>query len=114
MPAITTPSGLTLEDTVVGQGAAAASGCDIVVHYAGWLADGTQFDSSHEKQDPFEFTLGRKEVMEGWEEGLAGMKVGGKRRLVIPPELAYGPAGAGDTIPPNETLTFEVELLSVS
>jgi len=114
MPAITTPSGLTLEDTVIGQGDTAASGRDVVVHYAGWLADGTQFDSSREKQDPFEFTLGRKEVMEGWEEGLRGMKVGGTRRLVIPPELAYGSAGAGDTIPPNETLTFEVELLRVT
>ena len=114
MPAITTPSGMTLEDTVVGQGAAAVSGRDIVVHYAGWLADGSQFDSSREKQDPFEFTLGKKEVIDGWEEGLRGMKVGGTRRLVIPPALAYGAAGAGDTIPPNETLTFEVELLSVS
>jgi len=114
MSTITTPSGLMLEDTVVGEGAAAAAGRDIVVHYAGWLADGTQFDSSREKQDPFEFTLGKKEVMDGWEEGLRGMRVGGKRRLVIPPALAYGREGAGDTIPPNETLTFEVKLLSVS
>jgi len=114
MSAITTASGLTIEDTVVGQGKAAASGRDIVVHYAGWLADGTQFDSSKEKQDPFEFTLGKKEVMDGWEEGLRGMKVGGTRKLVIPPQLAYGEDGAGDTIPPNATLTFEVELLSVS
>jgi FKBP-type peptidyl-prolyl cis-trans isomerase FkpA len=110
----TTASGLTIEDTVIGKGAAAASGRDVVVHYAGWLADGTQFDSSREKQDPFEFTLGKKEVMDGWEEGLRGMKVGGTRKLVIPPQLAYGEDGAGDTIPPNETLTFEVELLSVS
>jgi FKBP-type peptidyl-prolyl cis-trans isomerase FkpA len=110
----TTPSGLTLEDTVVGEGRTAVTGRDIVVHYAGWLADGTQFDCSREKMDPFEFTLGKKEVMDGWEEGLRGMKVGGKRRLVIPPALAYGAAGAGDTIPPNETLTFEVELLSVT
>ena len=114
MSTTTTASGLILEDTVLGEGAAAAAGRDIVVHYAGWLADGTQFDSSKEKQDPFEFTLGKKEVIPGWEEGLRGMKVGGKRRLVIPPALAYGPEGAGDTIPPNETLTFEVELLSVS
>jgi FKBP-type peptidyl-prolyl cis-trans isomerase FkpA len=114
MSTITTASGLILEDTVLGEGAAAAAGRDIVVHYAGWLADGTQFDSSREKQDPFEFTLGRKEVISGWEEGLSGMKVGGTRRLVIPPALAYGAEGAGDTIPPNETLTFEVELLSVS
>ncbi|HEY6240561.1 MAG TPA: FKBP-type peptidyl-prolyl cis-trans isomerase [Burkholderiales bacterium] len=114
MSAITTPSGLTIEDTVIGEGAAASSGRDIIVHYAGWLADGTQFDSSKEKQDPFAFTLGKKEVMAGWEEGLRGMKVGGTRKLVIPPELAYGKDGAGDTIPPNETLTFEVELLAVS
>jgi FKBP-type peptidyl-prolyl cis-trans isomerase FkpA len=114
MSTITTPSGLTIEDTVLGEGAAAAAGRDVVVHYAGWLADGTQFDSSKEKQDPFEFTLGKKEVIDGWEEGLSGMKVGGTRKLVVPPQLAYGEEGAGDTIPPNATLTFEVELLSVS
>ena len=109
-----TESGLTIEDTVVGEGAAAAAGRDVTVHYAGWLADGTQFDSSAEKNDPFEFTLGKAEVLAGWEEGLPGMKVGGKRRLIVPPELAYGEEGAGDTIPPNATLTFEVELLAVS
>lgn len=109
----TTPSGLIIEDTVLGEGTTATTGRDVLVHYAGWLADGTQFDSSREKEDPFEFTLGKQEVMAGWEEGLRGMKVGGKRKLVIPPELAYGEAGAGDTIPPNETLTFEVELLRV-
>src|SRR5713101_9040954 len=114
MTTITTASGLTIEDTVIGKGTAASAGRDVTVHYAGWLADGTQFDSSKEKQDPFEFTLGRKEVMAGWEEGLSGMKVGGKRKLTIPPQLAYGKEGAGDTIPPNETLTFEVELLAVS
>src|SRR5258706_4829440 len=114
MSPITTASGLTIEATVIGEGAAAAAGRDVVVHYAGWLAHGTQFDSSKEKQDPFEFPLGRKEVMPGWEEGLAGMKVGGTRKLTIPPQLAYGEEGAGDTIPPNETLTFEVELLAVS
>ena len=113
-PIITTASGLVIEDTLVGQGAAASAGRDIVVHYAGWLADGTQFDSSREKQDPFEFTLGKKEVIDGWEEGLRGMKVGGKRKLTVPPALGYGQDGAGDTIPPNETLTFEVELLAVS
>jgi len=114
MSTITTASGLTIEDTVVGKGAAASAGQDVIVHYAGWLADGTQFDSSKEKQDPFEFTLGKSEVIAGWEEGLSGMKVGGTRKLVVPPQLAYGEAGAGDTIPPNETLTFEVELLAVS
>src|SRR6267154_6021445 len=114
MSPVTTASGLTIEDTVIGEGAAATAGRDVIVHYAGWLADGTQFDSSKEKQDPFEFTLGKKEVMPGWEEGLSGMKVGGTRKLIIPPQLAYGKEGAGDTIPPNETLTFEVELLAVS
>jgi FKBP-type peptidyl-prolyl cis-trans isomerase FkpA len=114
MPAITTPSGLTIEDTVLGEGTPACHGRDITVHYAGWLADGTQFDDSREKQDPFEFTLGKKEVMDGWEEGLRGMRVGGTRRLVIPPSLAYGSQGAGDTIPPDATLTFEVELLRVA
>jgi FKBP-type peptidyl-prolyl cis-trans isomerase FkpA len=111
---IITETGLTIEDTIVGDGAAAAVGQAITVHYAGWFADGRQFDSSKEKNDPFEFTLGKAEVIPGWEEGLQGMKVGGKRKLVIPPWLAYGEAGAGDTIPPNATLTFEVELLSIS
>jgi FKBP-type peptidyl-prolyl cis-trans isomerase FkpA len=114
MSAITTASGLTIEDTVIGEGPAAAAGRDVTVHYAGWLADGTQFDSSREKEDPFQFTLGKKEVMDGWEEGLKGMKVGGTRKLTIPPQLAYGEDGAGDTIPPNATLTFEVELLAVT
>ena len=98
MSIITMASGLTIEDTVIGKGAAAASGRDIIVHYAGWLADGTQFDSSKEKHDPFQFTLGKKEVMAGWEEGLKGMKVGGTRKLIVPPQLAYGEDGAGDTI----------------
>jgi FKBP-type peptidyl-prolyl cis-trans isomerase FkpA len=114
MTTITTASGLTIEDTVIGKGVAASAGRDVTVHYAGWLADGTQFDSSKEKQDPFEFTLGKKEVMAGWEEGLSGMRVGGTRKLIVPPQLAYGEAGAGDTIPPNATLTFEVDLLAVS
>jgi FKBP-type peptidyl-prolyl cis-trans isomerase FkpA len=109
-----TASGLTIEDLVVGEGRIARPGREVVVHYAGWLSDGTQFDSSKEKRDPFEFALGKREVIAGWEEGLTGMKVGGTRKLVIPPDLAYGHEGAGDTIPPNETLTFEVELLQVS
>ena len=114
MPIITTATGLIIEDTIVGEGAIASSGQDITVHYEGWFADGKQFDSSKEKNDPFEFTLGKREVMDGWEEGLQGMRVGGTRKLIVPPQLAYGQAGAGDTIPPNATLTFEVELLSIS
>ena len=113
MTAQTTANGLTIEDTVIGKGASAATGQDIIVHYAGWLADGTQFDSSKEKNDPFEFTLGKAEVMAGWEQGLPGMKVGGTRKLTIPPELGYGARGAGGVIPPNATLVFEVELLAV-
>ena len=109
----TTASGLTIEDTVIGKGAAASAGRDLTVHYAGWLADGTQFDSSKEKQDPFEFTLGKSEVMAGWEEGLNGMRVGGTRTLVIPATLGYGARGAGRDIPPNATLVFDVDLLGV-
>ena len=113
MTAQTTANGLTIEDTVIGKGASAATGHDIIVHYAGWLADGTQFDSSKEKNDPFEFTLGKAEVMAGWEQGLPGMKVGGKRRLTIPPALAYGSAGYPGFIPPDTTLVFDVEVVSV-
>ena len=113
MSPITTASGLIIEDTVIGEGAAAAAGRDVIVHYAGWLADGTQFDSSKEKQDPFEFTLGKSEVMAGWEEGLSGMKVGGTRKLTVPPQLGYGARGAGGVIPPGATLVFDVELLGV-
>jgi len=114
MSPIITASGLTIEDTVIGEGATASTGQDITVHYAGWFADGTQFDSSKEKDDPFEFTLGKSEVMAGWEEGLQGMRIGGTRRLTVPSRLAYGEAGAGDTIPPNATLIFEVELLAIA
>jgi len=114
MTSKTTASGLIIEDLVVGQGAAVVSGQRVTVHYAGWLADGKQFDSSKEKNDPFDFALGNSEVIPGWEEGLPGMKVGGMRRLTIPPQLAYGADGAGDTIPPHATLTFQVELLAVS
>jgi len=110
----TTASGLHIEDTVLGEGPAAAPGRNIIVHYAGWFADGRQFDSSEEKNDPFEFTLGAAEVIAGWDQGLPGMKVGGTRRLTVPPALAYGEEGAGDTIPPNVTLIFEVKLLAVS
>jgi FKBP-type peptidyl-prolyl cis-trans isomerase len=102
------------EDLVVGTGEAAEAGKDVVVHYVGRLADGTQFDSSRARNEPLDFPLGEGQMIKGWEEGLPGMKVGGTRRLTIPPELAYGEAGRGDTIPPHATLVFEVELLEVA
>ena len=112
MATITTASGLQYDDLRVGQGAAARSGSDVVVHYTGWLTDGTKFDSSRDRNEPFGFALGQGNVIAGWEEGVAGMRVGGLRRLVIPPSLGYGEWGAGDVIPPNATLVFEVELLA--
>jgi FKBP-type peptidyl-prolyl cis-trans isomerase FkpA len=112
---ITTPSGLQYEDELAGSGAEAASGQTVRVHYTGWLYnDGTQgakFDSSRDRNDPFEFSLGAGMVIRGWDEGVAGMKVGGKRTLVIPAALGYGARGAGGVIPPNATLKFDVELL---
>ena len=102
------------EDLVVGKGASAAAGDDIVVHYVGWLESGQQFDSSRARRDPLDFSLGAGDVIRGWDEGIQGMKVGGKRRLTIPPELAYGAQGCGGVIPPEATLVFEVELLEVS
>lgn len=113
MPAIKTPSGLTIEDLVVGTGDAAAAGRRVSVHYTGWTTDGKKFDSSKDRGQPFMFSLGEGEVIRGWDEGVAGMKVGGKRKLTIPPELGYGSRGAGKVIPPNATLLFEVELLAV-
>ena len=109
----TTPSGLIIEDQVVGDGAAAAAGQNVKVHYTGWLVDGTKFDSSKDRGDPFVFPLGAGRVIKGWDEGVQGMKVGGKRKLTIPPGLGYGARGAGGVIPPNATLVFEVELLGV-
>jgi FKBP-type peptidyl-prolyl cis-trans isomerase FkpA len=109
----TTPSGLTIEDIVVGNGAAAAAGQKVKVHYTGWLTNGTKFDSSKDRNDPFVFPLGAGSVIKGWDEGVQGMKVGGKRKLTIPPALGYGARGAGGVIPPNATLVFEVELLGV-
>jgi FKBP-type peptidyl-prolyl cis-trans isomerase FkpA len=106
-------SGLVIEDIEIGSGAEATAGAYVTVHYSGWLTDGTLFDSSHSRNEPFEFALGRGQVIRGWDEGVAGMKVGGKRKLTIPPEIGYGARGAGGVIPPNATLVFEVELLAV-
>ena len=107
-----TGSGLQFEDTTVGDGAEAQAGQRVTVHYTGWLADGTKFDSSKDRDDPFIFHLGMGQVIAGWDEGVAGMKVGGRRKLTIPPQLGYGVRGAGGAIPPNATLVFEVELLA--
>lgn len=101
------------EDLVVGEGKEAKPGNDVRVHYTGWLEDGTKFDSSQDRKQPFEFGLGQGQVIQGWDQGVTGMRVGGVRRLTIPPELGYGQRGAGGVIPPNATLIFEVELLDV-
>jgi FKBP-type peptidyl-prolyl cis-trans isomerase FkpA len=109
----TTASGLVIEDQREGDGAVAAAGQYVTVHYTGWLTDGTKFDSSKDRDEPFEFALGARHVIAGWDEGVQGMKVGGARKLTIPPNLGYGARGAGGVIPPNATLVFEVELLAV-
>ncbi|WP_254956295.1 MULTISPECIES: FKBP-type peptidyl-prolyl cis-trans isomerase [unclassified Cyanobium] len=108
----TTPSGLRITDLALGEGAEARSGQTVVVNYRGTLTNGKEFDSSYGR-GPFSFPLGAGRVIRGWDEGVAGMKVGGKRKLVIPPDLAYGERGAGGVIPPNATLVFEVELLEI-
>ncbi len=120
MPMTTTASGLQYEDHTIGSGAAAQAGRQVTVHYTGWLYDptaanqrGKKFDSSKDRNDPFKFDLGEGMVIAGWDEGVQGMQVGGKRVLVIPPDLGYGARGAGGVIPPNATLVFEVELLGV-
>ncbi|MFD1694757.1 FKBP-type peptidyl-prolyl cis-trans isomerase [Roseibium aestuarii] len=105
---------LQITDLVVGTGAEAKAGDTVTVHYTGWLTDGKKFDSSVDRGDPFVFPLGAGRVIRGWDEGVAGMKVGGKRELVIPPHMGYGSRGAGGVIPPNATLKFEVELLGVN
>jgi peptidylprolyl isomerase len=114
---MTTPSGLQITDSTIGTGATPKPGQICVMHYTGWLyqdgAKGKKFDSSLDRGQPFEFPLGKHQVIAGWDEGVASMKVGGKRTLIIPPELGYGARGAGGVIPPNATLIFDVELLDV-
>ncbi|MBB4811551.1 MULTISPECIES: FKBP-type peptidyl-prolyl cis-trans isomerase [Pseudomonas] len=114
---ITTDSGLQYEDTTEGEGVEAKAGQRVRVHYTGWLwengVQGAKFDSSRDRNQPFVFALGAGQVIRGWDEGVQGMKVGGQRRLIIPPQLGYGARGAGGVIPPNATLCFDVELLGV-
>jgi len=113
IPLITTASGLKYRDLVLGTGEEARDGLTAVVHYTGWLVDGTKFDSSLDRGDPFSFPIGQGKVIQGWEEGVVLMNVGGKRALTIPPNLAYGDRGAAGVIPPGATLIFEVELLEL-
>jgi FKBP-type peptidyl-prolyl cis-trans isomerase FkpA len=118
MAITTTASGLQYEEITVGEGAEAKAGQNVTVHYTGWLQNadgsaGSKFDSSKDRNDPFEFPLGAGRVIKGWDEGVQGMKIGGKRKLIIPAELGYGARGAGGAIPPNATLIFDVELLGL-
>lgn len=111
---VKTASGLSYVDLVPGNGPAPTAGKPVKVHYTGWLENGTKFDSSVDRGEPFVFTIGAGQVIPGWDEGVLTMKVGGKRKLIIPPQLGYGAAGAGNDIPPNATLIFQVELLDVA
>ena len=113
MSITTTASGLQIEEIKLGDGDSAAAGQFVSVHYTGWLTDGTKFDSSKDRNEPFDFPLGWRNVIAGWDEGVQGMRVGGVRKLTIPPQLGYGARGAGGVIPPNATLVFEVELLDI-
>lgn len=106
-------TGLYYQDVVVGDGASADAGRTALVHYTGWLPDGAEFDSSRDGDEPLEVVIGEGRVIDGWEEGLRGMRVGGQRRLVIPPDLAYGSQGTGGVIPPDATLVFDVELVEI-
>ena len=107
-------SGLEIEDQVVGEGEEAVAGHTVEVHYTGWLTDGSKFDSSLDRNQTFSFKLGAGQVIAGWDQGVAGMKIGGTRKLTIPPEMGYGERGAGGVIPPNATLIFKVELIGLS
>ena len=110
---VTMPNGLKYVDLIVGSGATAETGKRVAVHYTGWLTDNTKFDSSLDRGQPYPFTLGAREVIQGWDEGIKGMRIGGKRKLTIPPDLGYGASGYGP-IPANATLIFEVELMGVN
>ena len=107
-------SALEIEDQIVGEGEEAVAGQTVEVHYTGWLTDGTKFDSSLDRDQTFSFKLGAGQVIAGWDQGVAGMKIGGARKLTIPPDLGYGERGAGGVIPPNATLVFKVELIGLS
>lgn len=112
-PQSPTGAQLAIEELAPGAGPTVKSGDTLVVHYTGWLTNGKKFDSSLDRNEPFEFTIGQGRVIQGWEKGLLGMQKGGKRKLTIPPEMGYGARGAGGVIPPNATLVFEVELVEI-